>query len=497
MTQSICRSQITQWPESARWRCLLQILFWSALIFAGYWLANLLAAVFEVNHYISAIYFPPAVTVAVSMMLGAGYWPVMYLAIASMAVVIYGLPFAGLGYLEVLRELVVYGLTGLALRPAWMAKDRRPTLNNTSRFIGIAFLASLVSTLLVPYTLPEPLLEDGERLLAFLGGDFAGIMIGVPLILLLRRLVLLLFGRVTLEADWRLVAVGSLHGLVSCALAVFVAWLPTALGVETRMLALLMVVPIILTGLSSGILIGLMAAILSSLVYLAADHQWSSQPITAIEIQMIFTISAAAALLSGAAQSDRLHEWEKGNFDALTGLPNRRMLSDRMEREWLRAQRNGGRMGILYIDLDRFKQVNDTLGHDAGDQLLVEAAERIRQCVRASDTVARIGGDEFLVLLSDLADAASADHVATKIRRAVAIPFALGQARAPAQVSASIGIAIYPDHGADPELLKLYADAAMYQKKIGEREQADGVDAAPESSPNAMGAVSLRGEGRS
>lgn len=467
--KSLCRSRMPGWADPPRWRCALQILTWSALIFIGYGATNWLAALFGVNHYISAIYFPAAMTVASSMMLGVAYWPMMYLAIASMSIVIYDLPFAGLGHPEVLRELIVYGLAGLALRPLWMGADRHLTLDNVIRFIGVAFLASLASTFVIRHTLPEPLLQDGERLLAFLGGDFAGVVIGVALILLLRQMVRRLFGRVTINIDWALVAVGIVHGLAACALALFVAWLPTKLGVETRMLALLMVVPVIMAGLTSGIVIGLMVAILSSLVYLTIDHQLNAQPIPAIEIQLIFTISAAVALLAGAAQGDRRHEWEKGNFDALTGLPNRRMLSDRLEREWLRARRNGRRMGILYIDLDRFKQVNYTLGHDAGDQLLVEVAGRIRQCVRASDTVARIGGDEFIVLLGDLADVSSAEDVARKIGLAVEAPFTLGQARAPAQISASLGIAIYPDHGADPELLKLYADAAMYLNKTGQR----------------------------
>jgi diguanylate cyclase (GGDEF)-like protein len=465
--KSFCRSRIPVWIDHPRWHCALQILTWCVLIFVGYTAANWLAMVFGVHRYISAIYFPAAMTVATSMMLGVFYWPVMYLAIASMAVVIYGLPFAGLGHPEILRELVVYGLAGLALRPIWASADRHLTLNNTLWFIGVAFLASLVSTFVIPHTLPEPLIQDGERLIAFLGGDFAGVVIGVPLILLLRRLALFLLDRETMAIDWVSVAVGIAHGLAACVLALFVAWLPVHLEVETRMLALLMVIPVIMAGLTSGIVTGLLVAILSSFVYLMIDHQLNADSIKAIESQMLFTISAAVALLAGAARSDRLHEWEKGNFDALTGLPNRRMLSDRLEQAWRRAQRSGRRMGILYIDLDRFKPVNDTYGHDAGDQLLIEVSERIRQCVRASDTVARVGGDEFVVLLSDLDDIGSAEKVAEKISRAVAEPVTLREVRALVQVTASIGVAIYPDHGDDPELLKCYADSVMYLKKTG------------------------------
>ena len=155
--------------------------------------------------------------------------------------------------------------------------------------------------------------------------------------------------------------------------------------------------------------------------------------------------------------------WHQAHFDALTGLPNRRTLRDRLELMLSSAQREGGRIALLFIDLDHFKEVNDTLGHDMGDALLLQAAERIRSCVRPQETVARMGGDEFTVVLSALADGAEAESVAQKIIHAMAAAFHLQDERV--FVSASIGISLFPDDGRQIEELFKHADQALYVAK--------------------------------
>ena len=155
--------------------------------------------------------------------------------------------------------------------------------------------------------------------------------------------------------------------------------------------------------------------------------------------------------------------WQQANFDTLTQLPNRRMFHSRLDHHIVKSRRDGLRIAILFIDLDHFKEVNDTLGHHQGDVLLVDAARRIRSCVRESDTVARLGGDEFTVILSDLADSGAADAVAQKILDAMQAPFALGEEQA--FVSASIGITLYPDDARDIDDLLKHADQAMYAAK--------------------------------
>jgi diguanylate cyclase (GGDEF)-like protein/PAS domain S-box-containing protein len=150
-------------------------------------------------------------------------------------------------------------------------------------------------------------------------------------------------------------------------------------------------------------------------------------------------------------------------YDSLTGLPNRRLFQDRLVQAMAQAKRSDRSMAVLFIDLDRFKLVNDTLGHAVGDKLLIEAAARLNGCVRSSDTVGRLGGDEFAAILSDLARPGDASVVAQKVVDALAHPFQL--AGHETYVSASIGITVSPDDGEEAGALIMNADAAMYRAK--------------------------------
>jgi diguanylate cyclase (GGDEF)-like protein len=150
-------------------------------------------------------------------------------------------------------------------------------------------------------------------------------------------------------------------------------------------------------------------------------------------------------------------------YDALTGLPNRRMLRDRLEQEIKRCQRDQLQLALLFIDLDHFKEVNDTLGHDAGDLLLIEAGRRLQACVRQSDTVARMGGDEFTIILAEMTTSDHLEGTLQKILRALAEVFQLGNEQV--FVSASIGITIYPLDATQIEDLLRHADQALYVAK--------------------------------
>ncbi|MBS1129966.1 MAG: diguanylate cyclase/phosphodiesterase with sensor(s) [Proteobacteria bacterium] len=153
----------------------------------------------------------------------------------------------------------------------------------------------------------------------------------------------------------------------------------------------------------------------------------------------------------------------QASFDALTGLPNRSLFYIRLRDEMLRAARTGHGGALLFIDLDRFKEVNDSLGHESGDSLLVEAAERIRAQVRASDLVARLGGDEFVVVLPDVRAPEHLGLLAQAIVDALVVPFVLDGHQA--YVSASVGIACYPQDAEDADILLCCADKAMYVAK--------------------------------
>ena len=161
-------------------------------------------------------------------------------------------------------------------------------------------------------------------------------------------------------------------------------------------------------------------------------------------------------------QEERL--WRQANFDALTGLPNRALFMDRLSQAIHSARREGWSLALMFIDLDRFKWVNDSLGHEAGDQLLQEVARRLRACARESDTVARLGGDEFTIILPDIDGRSGGAQVAKKVLESLAQPLALA-GREEAFTSGSIGIAFYPDDASDADTLLKNADMAMYQVK--------------------------------
>ena len=159
--------------------------------------------------------------------------------------------------------------------------------------------------------------------------------------------------------------------------------------------------------------------------------------------------------------------WTQANFDHLTGLPNRRMFLDRLAQDLKKAHRGGFKLALMFLDLDRFKEINDTLGHGVGDVLLKEAAQRIAACTRESDTVARIGGDEFTVILAELTDTSCIDRIADDILSALTQPFLLSNEQL--YVSVSIGITLYPDDATHQEALLKNADQAMYVSKDGGR----------------------------
>ncbi len=168
-------------------------------------------------------------------------------------------------------------------------------------------------------------------------------------------------------------------------------------------------------------------------------------------------------------KADARAVWEMANFDAVTGLPNRRLFWDRLEHDVKHARRIGARLALLFIDLDHFKEANDRFGHQVGDRILRLAAARIRSCVRETDTAARVGGDEFTVILQDLNDPKQVEAISEKIRQQLAEPFGTGDEGAP--ISSSIGITLFPRDASTAEQLIKNADEAMYAAKSAGRNQ--------------------------
>lgn len=177
------------------------------------------------------------------------------------------------------------------------------------------------------------------------------------------------------------------------------------------------------------------------------------------------SVHRRVALFSDITEKKKSDEliWQQANFDALTGLPNRRMFHERLTQEINKARHFHQLFALMFLDLDHFKEINDTLGHDQGDELLQEAASRLQRCVRNSDMIARLGGDEFVVIFPELTHAACLDDMAKKILLSLTEPFFLQKQTA--YISVSIGIALYPNHASNASDLIKNADQAMYASK--------------------------------
>ncbi len=195
--------------------------------------------------------------------------------------------------------------------------------------------------------------------------------------------------------------------------------------------------------------------------------EWIS--IVVIRDEKTDEVKEYVAVFSDISQRKRDEEQirRQANYDALTGLPNRSLFFDRLNQAVISARRENGLLGLLFVDLDRFKAVNDTFGHVLGDEILQEVGERLKVCVRDSDTVARLGGDEFVVLVHDLMEVNDAASVADKVIEQMSTPFSIGSRKV--SLGASIGITIYPEDTDNAEEMMRNADMAMYRAKEGGR----------------------------
>jgi diguanylate cyclase (GGDEF)-like protein len=217
----------------------------------------------------------------------------------------------------------------------------------------------------------------------------------------------------------------------------------------------------------STAVLGIPAAFtISALGLLVYDHFSRLDPI-ALTLAMLTMLAAFARIALTFRDVRALAETRRQALtDDLTSMPNRRHFLRRVRDGIIASRATGESVALLIVDLDHFKELNDTLGHDAGDQLLCQVGERLHEVLRASDTAARLGGDEFGVLLSDSSDGASAELVAEKILAAIAQPFPIKSVGL--RVTASIGIALFPEHAENDEQLMQHADVAMYEAKAAQ-----------------------------
>ena len=197
----------------------------------------------------------------------------------------------------------------------------------------------------------------------------------------------------------------------------------------------------------------------------AIYHREKARP-TVRDFYLIEQSAALASISIERANANRLI-WQQANFDSLTGLANRNLMRELLKTAIKNSERNQNKLALICLDLDDFKTVNDSLGHDVGDHLLIECARRITHCIREADTVARLGGDEFLIMITDVEDISVTEQIAEKILTTLSRPFKLQQEMV--YISTSIGIAIFPDDASDIDSLLKNADQAMYGAKAAGR----------------------------
>ncbi len=219
----------------------------------------------------------------------------------------------------------------------------------------------------------------------------------------------------------------------------------------------------------------------------AATRSLESTIVLMVGLVGLMAVGFSIVLITGIrlrAQGLEMYR-QYANFDPLTGLPNRRLLYEQGEAIFPLAQRQGRMAAVLFLDLDGFKAVNDTLGHEAGDQVLREVGQRLKASVRASDTVARLGGDEFVVFLPEVDSREGAAAVAAKVVSALGLPYILGGVLP--KVTTSIGIAFFPQHGRSMETLLHSADSALYRAKATGKNRYAIAEECLDDSPTANG----------
>lgn len=219
------------------------------------------------------------------------------------------------------------------------------------------------------------------------------------------------------------------------------------------------VVRFLLSDLGYQAWINLFLLVLSPVVVVVAERSLLLVPLLAIPMVMIWSVATMHA--------EKDYKAYQALHDDLTGLPNRTLFYDRLDQALLEAKRNSTKVGIMLLDLDRFKEINDSLGHHIGDALLRQIGPRVKEVLREVDTFARLGGDEFIALLPDVGSEQDAVEVAERIAAAIEIPFVLDEVSTGLMidVEASVGVALFPEHGADVDVLLQRADIAMYVAK--------------------------------
>lgn len=435
----------------------------AALIALLYW-----ASVFFVTRFVATEHgiglFNPASGIALASLLVGGlrFWPAIFvgswLAYATTSLPIFGALWAAVA--STLEAVVA----------VWLLRRGNPfnlkliRIRDFYRLWFTAFSVALIGgvggTLAFYSCQLIPVESITESFIAWWRGDSLGIILITPLLLVWR----------TLPREWfrgqpRVLEFVVLYGLVLFSgQVIFFGWLQNYLGQISQGYWFFLYISIAAIRFGRhGALLVLAIVTLQGVTGTALELGFFATDLTLNQLASFWFYIQVVALV-GVSQAIILEENRyQASFDALTGLPNRRLFLTRLRQELALTHRNENHLALIFIDLDRFKEVNDAQGHQAGDDLLRKVAGRLEHCVRESDTVARIGGDEFTIIIPNITDFSYTDRIAQNVLRELRKPFKLNSQEV--FISASLGVTIYPNDSVKSDELLKYADQAMYAAK--------------------------------
>ncbi|RZU98910.1 diguanylate cyclase domain-containing protein [Spiribacter vilamensis] len=439
----------------------------SVFFIVSFWVLNQVAYFFAVQKGLSAFYPPSGFAMFLVYYLGPRYLPVHFLAILAG-----GLPQRDLLNYNIdmlvpdLRQFIIYAAAGLILRKVTKGGDVFQ-----SGFLYSAIAASIVTAMLSSIffnlDIDEPLSSYSLAWVAstspFFVGNLTGAVFILPLFMLFVHARKTGMGRLKSDVLCEFFATDRMLALffVFALAFTFVSLGGVSQGFSNYYYFL--IIPMIWASVKWGLCPGLVYVFLGNLFAFFLYITYDQSGYTSLEGQVIFCVSVISSIFIGLAHKEKTTLYMQSMYDELTGLPNMRLFKDISHSMIASASRKGNSGALLFVDIDGFKPINDDLGHQAGDHLLRQIADRLKNCLRGSDIVARVGGDEFVIQLDDIKSNNGAETVALNVIDNVSRPFYCNGAMA--TVGASVGIAIYPQHGDDMETLIGKADEAMYSAK--------------------------------
>ncbi|NMT65140.1 sensor domain-containing diguanylate cyclase [Marinobacter orientalis] len=430
-----------------------------------FWALNQVAYLFTVTEGVSLFYPPSAYAMFLIFLLGGKYLPVHFLAIY-----LGGLPYRDVFnynlemFIPDLRQFVIYGLAGLILR-----KINSPQkIINAKFFLSVmvaSVLTALISTVIFVGGIGSNTLSFFsliDRSSSFFVGNLTGAVTAIPIFLLFYQFW---------KLGWRELISSLLRNMLKPqkVVALLIIIILTALVIQLGKMDeqfsryyYLILIPVVWSTVKWGLGNGLVFAFIGNLFALSLFIFSGYSHYGIFEVQIMFVISIVSVILIGLVQDERDLFYHRAMYDELTGLANMRLFREVCFTSIARANRKGHESSILFIDVDGFKSVNDTLGHKFGDEILQKLSQELKYCVRGSDIVARFGGDEFVVFLDETSDEEAAG-VSEKIIKQLATLFRIHTDAV--ELGVSIGISLYPRDGADIDTLIRKSDEAMYLAK--------------------------------